>query len=94
MEKMNFEQVLEFAMDVTRHPLVGRRMIVNSNRKIREVETNARGYLKGVEVIILTAPYKVDIDGKPYLFVKVHSLGSGLDYTLPFREDCVIGEIF
>ena len=93
MEKRIMEAI-EFAKDVTRHPLVGKRMIVDSNRKTREVESGARGYLKGVEVIILTAPYKVEIDGRPYLFVKVHSLGSSLDYTLPFKESCVIDKDF
>lgn len=85
-------EAIELAKEVTRHPLVGRRMVVKNNRMIREYETYARGYLKGVEVIILTAPYTEVIEGKNVLFVRVHSFGSGLDYTLPFREDSLISE--
>lgn len=83
----------EVMNDTDRHPLVGRRMKPTDNDYIREVETGAKGYLRGVEVIIHSKPYVKEISGKKRLFVKALALDSGFDYELPYKEEWLIKEV-
>ena len=88
--KENTEEVMS---DTDRHLLVGRRMKPTDNDYIREVETGAKGYLRGVEVIIHSKPYVKEFNGKKKLFVKALSFDSGFDYELPYKEEWLIKEV-
>lgn len=84
--------------DTDKHPLIGRRYIVDDNSYARDKETGleVRG-LHGKEYIIVSDPYVAEVEplfvgGEPHshLFVDVFSIRSARKYRVLFHERGVI----
>lgn len=86
--------------DTDKHPLIGRRYIVNDNSYARDKETGLEvGGLHGKEYIIVSDPYVAEVEpffkgGEPHshLFVDVFSTDSARKYRVLFQERSVVKE--
>lgn len=83
-----------------KHPLIGRRYIVNDNSYARDKETGLEvGGLHGKEYIIVSDPYVAEVEplfkgGEPHshIFVDVFSTDSARKYRVLFQERSVVKE--
>lgn len=86
--------------DTDKHPLIGRRYIVNDNSYAIDKETGIEVHgLHGKEYIIVSDPYVEEVEpifkgGEPFkkIFVDVFSIDSARKYRVLFQERGLVEE--
>ena len=85
--------------DTDKHPLIGRRYIVNDNSYAIDKESGLRvGGLHGKEYVIVSDPYVEDVadiyceEEHKHLFVDVFSIDSARKYRVLFQENGIVAE--
>ena len=83
------------AEDEDKHPLIGKRYVVEDNSYAIDKESGVSvGNLHGKEYVIVSDPYVEEVEffgtTNKHLFVDVFSLRSARKYRVLFQERCVV----